>query len=55
MVVTGYTSLSSDLDEQNNVYPSLLHVFSLGNSGSSDCGYGAGSGWGNVTGGHKQV
>ena len=23
----GYTSLASDLDEQNNVYPSLLHVF----------------------------
>ena len=51
----GYTSLASDLDEQNNVYPSLLHVFSAGNSGSSDCGYGAGSGWGNVTGGHKQA
>ena len=36
----GYTSLASDLDEQNNVYPSLLCF--LGNSGSSDCGYG---GW----------
>ena len=33
----------------------LLHVFSAGNSGSSDCGYGAGSTWGNVTGGHKQA
>ena len=51
----GYTSLASDLDAQNNLYPSLLHVFSAGNSGSSDCGYGAGSGWGNVTGGHKQA
>ena len=51
----GYTSLARDLDEQNNTYSSLLHVFSAGNSGSSDCGYGAGSTWGNVTGGHKQA
>ena len=29
--------------------------FSAGNDGSSNCGYGAGSGWGNVTGGHKQA
>ena len=50
----GYTSLSKDLDEQVRLYSSLIHVFSAGNSGSSDCGYGAGSGWGNVTGGHKQ-
>ena len=28
-------------------------MFSAGNSGSSDCG--AGSTWGNVTGGHKQA
>ena len=50
----GYTSLSQELDQQINLHPSLIHVFSTGNSGSSDCGYGAGSGWGNVTGGHKQ-
>ena len=50
----GYTSLAQDLDEQINSHPSLIHVFSAGNDGSSDCGYGAGSGWGNVTGGHKQ-
>jgi len=50
----GYTSLAKDLDEQINLYPSLIHVFSAGNDGSSNCGYGAGSGWGNVTGGHKQ-
>ncbi|MDC0202060.1 S8 family serine peptidase, partial [Flavobacteriales bacterium] len=31
------------------------HVFSAGNDGSSNCGYGAGLGWGNVTGGHKQA
>ncbi|MBT5089788.1 MAG: S8 family serine peptidase, partial [Flavobacteriales bacterium] len=51
----GYTSLARDLDEQINLYPSLIHVFSAGNSGSSNCSYGAGSGWGNVTGGHKQA
>ena len=50
----GYTSLASDLDQQIVTYPNLIHVFSAGNSGTSDCGYGAGSDWGNVTGGHKQ-
>ena len=51
----GYTSLAKDLDEQIRLYPSLTHVFSAGNDGNSDCGYGAGAGWGNVTGGHKQA
>ena len=49
----GYTTLSRDLDEQIDIYPSLIHVFSAGNNGTFDCGYGAGNGWGNVTGGHK--
>ena len=51
----GYTSLASDLDEQLNTYPTLTHVFSAGNDGSSNCNYGAGAGWGNITGGHKQA
>ena len=51
----GYTSLAQDIDEQNNLYPTLIHVFSAGNDGNDNCGYGAGSGWGNVTGGHKQA
>lgn len=51
----GYTSLARDLDEQIYGLSSLIHVFSAGNDGASDCGYGAGSGWGNVTGGHKQA
>ena len=51
----GYTSLSRDIDEQNNTFPNLIHVFSAGNDGGSNCGYGAGSGWANVTGGHKQA
>jgi PKD repeat protein len=49
----GYTTLTRQLDQQVRLYPSLMHVFSAGNSGSDDCGYGAGSGWGNITGGHK--
>lgn len=34
--------------------PQIQFVFSGGNSQSSDCGYGAGAGWGNITGGYKQ-
>ncbi len=49
----GYTNLTQQLDNQVRLHPSLIHVFSAGNSGTSDCGYGAGSGWGNITGGHK--
>jgi len=49
----GYTSLARTMDQQIRVYPALMHVFSAGNEGTSDCGYGAGAGWGNVTGGHK--
>lgn len=51
----GYTSIAQELDMQTRTMPSLIHVFSAGNSGSSDCGYGAGAGWGNITGGHKQA
>jgi hypothetical protein len=50
----GYTGLSSQVDQEIRQNPSLIQVFSCGNSGGSDCGYGAGSGWGNITGGHKQ-
>lgn len=49
----GYDGLTRDLDEQVRLMPSLIHVFSAGNSGTTDCGYGAGSNWGNITGGHK--
>ncbi len=49
----GYTSNARDMDVLVNNHPVLLHVFSAGNAGTSNCGYGAGSGWGNVTGGHK--
>ncbi|MFT7614193.1 MAG: hypothetical protein ACI9J3_003175 [Parvicellaceae bacterium] len=49
----GYTSLTEQVDDEIFDNPSLLQVFSAGNSGGNDCGYGAGSAFGNVTGGHK--
>ncbi|MDP2687237.1 MAG: S8 family serine peptidase [Aequorivita sp.] len=50
----GYTTITRTVDQQTLDTPSLLHVFSAGNSNGSNCGYGAGSQWGNITGGHKQ-
>ncbi|HNV50588.1 MAG TPA: S8 family serine peptidase [Bacteroidales bacterium] len=49
----GYTSLTRTMDQHMRMYRKLLHVFSAGNAGGEDCGYGAGVGWGNITGGHK--
>nr|NQU94071.1 S8 family serine peptidase [Bacteroidota bacterium] len=49
----GYTTLARQLDQQSRMFFSLMHVFSAGNDGNSNCGYGAGPGWGNITGGHK--
>jgi hypothetical protein len=49
----GYTALARTMDEQVYDLESLVHVFSAGNSGTSNCGYGAGNTWGNITGGHK--
>lgn len=50
----GYTTIARTVDLQSNDIPSLMHVFSGGNSNNSNCGYGAGNQWGNITGGHKQ-
>ncbi|MFK7946273.1 MAG: S8 family serine peptidase [Saprospiraceae bacterium] len=49
----GYTTTTRAADLQGFQNPSLLHVFSAGNSNGDDCGYGAGTQWGNITGGHK--
>ena len=49
----GYTTWAASADQMIRENPSLMHVFSAGNSGTEDCGYGAGTGWGNVTGGIK--
>lgn len=50
----GYTTIAQTVDQQIYNNPTLLHVFSAGNSNNQDCGYGAGDQWGNITGGHKQ-
>lgn len=52
---SGYTTNTQRVDRQAYQNPSLMHVFSAGNSNPSDCGYGAGAGWGNITGGHKSA
>ncbi|WCL82336.1 S8 family serine peptidase [Saprospira sp. CCB-QB6] len=49
----GYTTLTRTVDQEIYNNPNLIQVFSGGNSNGSDCGYGAGSQWGNITGGHK--
>lgn len=49
----GYTYLAQLADYQVKNNTSLMHVFSAGNTGNEDCGYGAGAGWGNITGGVK--
>ncbi len=51
----GYTSFAQTVDQQVRQMPNLMHIFSSGNSGTSNCGYGAGSGWGNITGGNKSA
>jgi len=59
----GYTNTARIVDQQMYDNPTLMHVFSAGNNGRgeldqndnpTDCGYGAGPTWGNITGGHKQ-
>ncbi len=49
----GYNDNASTVDFQVFENPTLMHVLSAGNAGESDCGYGAGENWGNITGGHK--
>lgn len=50
----GYTNLARSLDEMTYDLNSIIHIFSAGNDGGSDCGYGP-TGWGNITGGHKSA
>ena len=58
----GYSETTQIVDQQTFQNPTLMHVFSAGNSGRGilnadeeivECGYGAGLFWGNITGGHK--
>lgn len=48
-----YDNTTEFIDQQIYDNPQLIHVFSAGNAGNSDHGYGAGPGWGNITGGRK--
>lgn len=52
---SGYTLTTEIVDQQLFNHPTLMHVFSAGNSNSLNCDYGAGDQWGNITGGHKQA
>jgi PKD repeat protein len=51
----GYTIATQTIDQQLFNHPTLMHVFSAGNANPNDCGYGAGTQWGNITGGHKMA
>lgn len=51
----GYTANAATVDQQLYLNPTLMHVFSAGNLNGTDCGYGAGTEWANITGGHKQA
>ncbi len=51
----GYTATARAQDRSIDSFPDLMHVFSAGNSNNSNCGYGAGPQWGNITGGHKMA
>lgn len=51
----GYSLAAQTVDQQLFQHSTLMHVFSAGNSGTENCGYGAGTGWGNITGGHKMA
>ncbi|MCT4582939.1 MAG: S8 family serine peptidase [Flavobacteriales bacterium] len=49
----GYTATTELVDKEIFDNYALMQVFSGGNSNNNDCGYGAGTSWGNITGGHK--
>ena len=49
---SGYTSDARTSDLQLRTYPSLMHVHSCGNSGTTTCG-GLSGGWATITGGFK--
>ncbi|XOV65862.1 MAG: S8 family serine peptidase [Fluviicola sp.] len=49
----GYTNTTVLVDQEIYENPTLMQVFSAGNSNNQNCGYGAGNQWGNITGGHK--
>lgn len=51
----GYTIVTQTVDQNAVDNPSMINIYSAGNSGTSNCSYGAGSIWGTITGGHKMA
>lgn len=49
----GYNGSARSADQDIVDFPSLIHVFSAGNSGADNCNQYP-TGWGNITGGYKQ-
>lgn len=49
----GYTNTTREVDLNCLSFPEIIMVYSAGNDGDLDCGFGAGTDWGNITGGHK--
>jgi len=49
-----YTSDTQFGDNLLNTNKQISFVFSAGNNQAANCNYGAGAGWGNITGGYKQ-
>lgn len=49
----GYTGNAVTADRQMRQLPLMMHVFSAGNSGGTNCNWGAGNAWGQITGGYK--
>ena len=49
-----YTTETQLADQLSHTNTKLSFVFSAGNSAAQDCNYGAGQGWGVITGGYKQ-
>ena len=49
----GYTANAVTADQMLRQFPKMMHVFSAGNSGGTNCNWGAGTAWGQITGGYK--
>jgi hypothetical protein len=49
-----YNSIASTGDQIAHQNPHLNFVYSAGNRGQNDCGFGTGAAWGTITGGFKQ-
>ncbi|HOZ50617.1 MAG TPA: S8 family serine peptidase [Chitinophagaceae bacterium] len=50
---TGYNAGAESADRQIRTFENVMRIFSAGNNGTSNCSYGAGANWGNITGGIK--